>query len=573
MLGRRMQSFPWTASRAVAWQVIVLLGLAGAAVAAGGSGEGVTSQLPAAACTATMPGLSIPLGIQALSSPSQTTQSFHTEFGAVTHIFKCSCFMDSIAAGDLDGDGNVDVVTGIRVPPSVQAYFNPGPAGGSWRVVTVTTALTDPFDVAAVDLDGDGDLDLLATSEPDNTIAWYENVYGDGRTWAARTITTSATGVRYVFPADIDGDGDMDFAVAIPGADTIAWYENAAGDGSVWTFHLVSTYFPSPQKLVVADLDGDGDMDLVVTDNAGNQGAVAWFENTNGQGTAWTLHIITTSVLWPRAVAVGDLDGDGHMDVASASRNDDTIAWYHNNGDSPPTFTMHVLVDNPGWSDPAQAGQCNTCSPGCGFADGANDVKLADFDLDGDLDIVAEAAHSDRIFWLENSNGDGSFWRTHNLVNPGNPRETALADVDGDGDIDVLYVNKSEPDSPDEPLAIPGRGVSWVANDLLPGPPPPFTGICSDGVDNDGDCLIDFPADPGCRSASSNTENPQCNDYLDNDGDGAIDAEGGPNGEPPDPQCIDVPWSNDEAPASCGLGGELVLALPLLFALRRVRGR
>jgi hypothetical protein len=93
---------------------------------------------------------------------------------------------------------------------------------------------------------------------------------------------------------------------------------------------------------------------------------------------------------------------------------------------------------------------------------------------------------------------------------------------------------------------------------------------CSDGLDNDGDALVDFPADPGCIAAASNLENPLCDDDLDNDGDGKIDWDGGAGLGTPDPECT-AAFRNRELPnaSSCGLGTELVIALPLLAALRR----
>jgi hypothetical protein len=89
---------------------------------------------------------------------------------------------------------------------------------------------------------------------------------------------------------------------------------------------------------------------------------------------------------------------------------------------------------------------------------------------------------------------------------------------------------------------------------------------CGNGVDDDGDGLADFPADPGCASAASELEDPKCDDGLDNDDDGNIDWDGGPGGGTPDAQCTTA-WRNRE----CGLGFELVLLAPLLARLRRAR--
>jgi len=96
-------------------------------------------------------------------------------------------------------------------------------------------------------------------------------------------------------------------------------------------------------------------------------------------------------------------------------------------------------------------------------------------------------------------------------------------------------------------------------------------GECYDGIDNDADGFTDFPDDRSC-GAGFGSETAQCEDSLDNDGDGTIDWAGGPNGEDPDPQC-NSQYDRKEAASACGLGGELVLVLPLLIGLRRLRLR
>jgi glucose/arabinose dehydrogenase len=90
---------------------------------------------------------------------------------------------------------------------------------------------------------------------------------------------------------------------------------------------------------------------------------------------------------------------------------------------------------------------------------------------------------------------------------------------------------------------------------------------CADGIDNDGDGHGDFPADPGCPDAAGALEDPECDDGLDNDGDGRIDWDGAGVGVA-DPQCLGEGWRDRERRKLCGLGFELVLALPALLALR-----
>jgi 6-phosphogluconolactonase (cycloisomerase 2 family) len=93
---------------------------------------------------------------------------------------------------------------------------------------------------------------------------------------------------------------------------------------------------------------------------------------------------------------------------------------------------------------------------------------------------------------------------------------------------------------------------------------------CTNGIDDDGDGLIDA-ADPACSNALlPDRESPRCDDGIDNDGDGAIDWDGGPGGAKPDPQCSGAPYSDKEA-AGCGIGAELALLAPLYARLRRKR--
>jgi probable HAF family extracellular repeat protein len=95
---------------------------------------------------------------------------------------------------------------------------------------------------------------------------------------------------------------------------------------------------------------------------------------------------------------------------------------------------------------------------------------------------------------------------------------------------------------------------------------------CGNGLDDDGDGATDFPADIGCASATGQREDPACSDGLDNDGDGRIDWDGGPGAGTPDPQCAATPSKTKESANSCGVGAEIALALAALAARARRLG-
>ncbi|MCB0160218.1 MAG: VCBS repeat-containing protein, partial [Caldilineaceae bacterium] len=146
----------------------------------------------------------------------------------------------------------------------------------------------------AADVDGDGDIDALSASFFDNTIAWYENTAGDGSTWTKRAIATDAEGAASVYAADVDGDGDIDALSASSNDDTIAWYENTAGDGSAWTFHGIATDADAAKSVYAVDVDGDGDMDALSA--SAIDGAIAWYPNHGGQLTLAATDVAPTTL-------------------------------------------------------------------------------------------------------------------------------------------------------------------------------------------------------------------------------------------------------------------------------------
>ncbi|MDP6720868.1 MAG: VCBS repeat-containing protein, partial [Pirellulaceae bacterium] len=204
---------------------------------------------------------------------------------------------------------------------------------------SISTNADYAFSVYAADLDGDGDADALSASWYDDKIAWSENVgAGNGINGGCfameEIITTNADGARSVFAIDLDNDGDIDVLSASFGDHKIAWYENlGAGNGIAGgrfgAQQVISTLANDPTCVYAIDIDSDGDADVLSASYLDDK--IAWYENLGG-GSFGLQQVITISANGTYSVYATDIDGDGDPDVLSASRHDNKIAWYENVG-------------------------------------------------------------------------------------------------------------------------------------------------------------------------------------------------------------------------------------------------
>ena len=235
---------------------------------------------------------------------------------------------------------------------------------------------------------------------------------------AERTISTDTNFPASLYAADLDGDGDPDLLSASVDDDKVAWYENLGG-GSISAQRVIATDADGAVSVHAADLDGDGDLDVLSASR--DDGRVAWYENQGG-GSFSAQHVITTEADGAASVHAADLDGDGDADVLSASRADDKIAWYENQGGGSFSAQRVIATD----------------------AVGAIAVHAADLDGDGDADVLAGSVDDDRVAWHENL-GTGKFLpRSVISTDALAPSAVYAADLDGDGDADVLSASADD---------------------------------------------------------------------------------------------------------------------------------
>jgi len=162
-------------------------------------------------------------------------------------------------------------------------------------------------------------------SPGDDKIAWYAND-GTGHFRPQQVITTTtAAGANCVYAADLDADGDLDVLSASEYDDKIAWYAND-GTGQFGPQQVITTAAAGARWVYAADLDGDGDLDVLSASCEDDK--IAWYAN-DGTGQFGPQQVISTEADGANCVYAADLDGDGDLDVLSASV-DGKIARYEN---------------------------------------------------------------------------------------------------------------------------------------------------------------------------------------------------------------------------------------------------
>ncbi len=275
----------------------------------------------------------------------------------------------SVLATDVDGDGDMDVLSASSIDHKIAWYENDGDEIFIEHVIS--TSADRAWSVYAADVNDDGDMDVLSASIDDNKIAWYEN---DGNeNFIQHVISTDADGARSVYAEDVNNDGDMDVLSASQDDDKIAWYENDGEENFIQ--HVISTDADGALSVYAEDVNDDGDMDVLSASRYDDK--IAWYENDGEEN--FIEHVISTSADGAFSVDTDDMDNDGDMDVLSASRDDNKMAWYENDGNE--NFTSHIITT------------------GALFA---RFVYAADVDSDGDMDVLSASRNDDKIAWYEN---------------------------------------------------------------------------------------------------------------------------------------------------------------------------
>ena len=328
---------------------------------------------------------------------------------------------DIVAAGDLDHDGDEDMVFALTFG-RIHAALN---EGGALVLQPQMDSNDSPWGVTTADLNGDGDLDIIVGSVGASVATGGGNVTifagrGDG-TFDDPIELDSLERSMEIAAADATGDGNVDLIVGGAGASMTV--VPGRGDLSFAVPEVLS--WPDQDEdyafasIDVVDLDGDGALDLVGFAHPPAYGAAGYLLISYGDGDGGAGPIVATEIGYdPEAVAVGDLDGDGVLDVAIANGGTNEV-------------DIVFLTAERGVKASAFYSVC--ASP--------SDIVAADWDDDGDVDLLVTCKDAAAVAVMLND-GAGAFPDGPSFAVSSLPVAMAVTDIDGDGRLDVATVNK-----------------------------------------------------------------------------------------------------------------------------------
>jgi hypothetical protein len=366
---------------------------------------------------------------------------------------------DGLQMGDLDNDGNPDIVSVHEDSDHVRVAFGAKDPGDWFRL-----SLAEGFeaglaeDTALGDLNRDGFLDIVIACE-EGHLLYLQNPTGTVRGFRWERVIPDASRDRgswiRVFTADLNGDGRLEVIAANKGTSEghdpnkdrpptpISWFEIPENplDGAAWKEHVL-TNVKAPINSQPVDLDGDGDIDIFA--GARDEFRIFWFENLGGKEISFTEHpiaIVPAAEFPPGEIKVTgfnlafhDFNGDGRLDVALAATN--WLVWLERPADFGEPWKLHPI---------------GTLLPDdlVGFAiadingDGRADVMTGSYSRGPREEDGPDVTVTDplgRLAWFESPADPAAAWTRHDLSRRKRGMYDAFIprDMDGDGDIDFV---------------------------------------------------------------------------------------------------------------------------------------
>jgi hypothetical protein len=319
---------------------------------------------------------------------------------------------------DFDGDGDLDIVGGSEQTPYTLSeglvwWRNEGGFPPQWTRFPIDLQYLHIMSVDVAYVDEDNFPDVIASSWSNNTICWWKcdgNLTG---TWIRDTVVSGWPNAHDAHGVDINQDGLTDIVGACAGANRIAVFFQDTIGSLHWNQQIVTSSFNHALSSNVADLDDDGNPDIIGAADGSN--AIIWWKNDGGMPPVWLSNGIATGFPGSGNTDIVDMNQDQQLDVLGVAYQGDEVAYWICDDIATNSWTKHQITN-----------QLPTASGALG----------CDMDLDGDMDVVAIGKMpGNLVLFTRMSSGFDETEIQDNLPGAG---ALAVADLDMDGDTDII---------------------------------------------------------------------------------------------------------------------------------------
>jgi hypothetical protein len=420
------------------------------------------------------------------TAPGAATSSFATQ-----QTFATGSLPVSVTAVDVSGDGKPDLIVANGNSNSVSVLLNttpPGAAMPSFAAQQTFATGNGPQSVKVADVNGDGKPDLIIANLASNTVSVLLNTTAPGAptpSFAVQQTFATGTAPNCVTAADVNGDGKIDLVVANSNSNTISVLRNTTAPGAATPSFAAQQSFATgnaPFSVTAADVNGDGNPDLIVANSQSN--TVSVLLNTTVPAAATPNFAVQQPFATgarPVSVTAADVNGDGKPDLIVANLNSDTVSVLLNttapgaatptfaaqqtfatgyspfsvttadvNGDGKPDLIVALGNDGtvvllnttaPGAATPTFAAQQDVAARGSG----PDSVTTADINGDGKPDLIVTSIQGYSVSVSLNTTAPGaatpSFAVQQSFATGVSPDSVTVADVNGDGKPDLIVAN------------------------------------------------------------------------------------------------------------------------------------
>ena len=333
------------------------------------------------------------------------------------------------------------------------------------------------------DLNNDGAMDIVTIDALGGLCHWWKSSGGTNPTFTKIQFDNNFPQAGPIFTADVNGDGHMDIlGTSFTGEKVIYWQNDGNNPTPSFTRNVLKSGFGGAFKVIAADLDGDSDIDVAAVARVPKQLRV--FYNDGNLNPSFTQVVLSSSLSHIDGLAYGDVNMDGRMDLIVANAGNGQVTLFKGSTTAPNGFTSEVIaypfyckqiytadMNGDGFKDVLnlyQDGHLNKIgylkstggttpnftNTNVGTYDNSFSIFPADLDGDGDMDVLGGSNWEDGFRWWENQGGTNPSFQTHLIEKNFVMAWTAKpADMDGDGDMDFV--------------ASTGWALHWYENDLI----------------------------------------------------------------------------------------------------------